>query len=270
MKVLYFDCSSGISGNMTLGALLELCDDPHYLENELNNSNKIENDIDIVTEEKQNNFLETALGKTVNTAVDIGLRWILPDLVEDEVINIKDGFIKGGFKEGINTAINTAIDLGKSTMGIFTGKFDSLSQAQTAVKTGGIIDGVSSVIDNILTKTTKIGLIDKNISNLIKQGKNVILDNVSKNIENTFTEQLNNIEKLGKYENNWKNYYEKKDFDGMEREYNKIKEKLKEIIPLEKTINNARAIENLHILIKNNGQDFNLTSEQLELAKMLV
>ena len=240
------------------------------LENELNNSNKIENDIDIVTEEKQNNFLETALGKTVNTAVDIGLRWILPDLVEDEVINIKDGFIKGGFKEGINTAINTAIDLGKSTMGIFTGKFDSLSQAQTAVKTGGIIDGVSSVIDNILTKTTKIGLIDKNMSNLIKQGKNVILDNVSKNIENTFTEQLNNIEKLGKYENNWKNYYEKKDFDGMEREYNKIKEKLKEIMPLEKTINNARAIENLHILIKNNGQDFNLTSEQLELAKMLV
>ncbi|MCI9092191.1 MAG: nickel pincer cofactor biosynthesis protein LarC [Coprobacillus sp.] len=36
MKVLYFDCSSGISGNMTLGALLELCDDSQYLENELN------------------------------------------------------------------------------------------------------------------------------------------------------------------------------------------------------------------------------------------
>ena len=35
MKVLYFDCSSGISGNMTLGALSELIDDPHYLENEL-------------------------------------------------------------------------------------------------------------------------------------------------------------------------------------------------------------------------------------------
>lgn len=36
MKVLYFDCSSGISGNMTLGALLELCEDPSYLEKELN------------------------------------------------------------------------------------------------------------------------------------------------------------------------------------------------------------------------------------------
>ena len=35
MKVLYFDCSSGISGNMTLGALMELIDDPDYLQNEL-------------------------------------------------------------------------------------------------------------------------------------------------------------------------------------------------------------------------------------------
>ncbi len=35
MKVLYFDCASGISGNMTLGALMELCDDPEYLIEEL-------------------------------------------------------------------------------------------------------------------------------------------------------------------------------------------------------------------------------------------
>ena len=32
MKVLYFDCSSGISGNMTLGALMELIDEPDYLQ----------------------------------------------------------------------------------------------------------------------------------------------------------------------------------------------------------------------------------------------
>ena len=38
-EVLYFDCSSGISGNMTLGALSELIDDPHYLVNELKKLN---------------------------------------------------------------------------------------------------------------------------------------------------------------------------------------------------------------------------------------
>ena len=39
MKTLYFDCSSGISGNMTLGALLELIDDKDYLKNELKKLN---------------------------------------------------------------------------------------------------------------------------------------------------------------------------------------------------------------------------------------
>lgn len=35
MRALYFDCSSGISGNMTLGALSELIEDKDYLQNEL-------------------------------------------------------------------------------------------------------------------------------------------------------------------------------------------------------------------------------------------
>ena len=39
MKTLYFDCSSGISGNMTLGALLEIVGDDNYLLNELKYSN---------------------------------------------------------------------------------------------------------------------------------------------------------------------------------------------------------------------------------------
>ncbi len=237
------------------------------IENELEKSNKIENNI--VTQQSQNKFLESTLGKTINSAIDIGLRWVLPDLIEDEIIDIKDGLVKGGLKEGINTAINKAIDFGKSTMGIFTGNFENISQAQSAIKTGGIIDGISNVIDTVLNKTTKKGLIDSNISSLIRKGKDVILDNVSKNIEDSFTSQLNNIEKLGKYENNWKEYYQAKDFIGMEREYKKITEKLKELMPLENTLKEARVIENLHSIIKNNGQDFNLSNEQLELAKML-
>ena len=115
-----------------------------------------------------------------------------------------------------------------------------------------------------------MGLINKGISSVIHQGKNVILDSVSKNIEESFTSQLNNIEKLSKYENNWKNYFEKRDFDGMQKEYDKIQQKLKEIMPLENTIKEARQIENIHNLIKNNGHNFDLTNEQLELSKMLV
>jgi len=35
MKILYFDCSSGISGNMALGALLEIVGDKDYFLTEL-------------------------------------------------------------------------------------------------------------------------------------------------------------------------------------------------------------------------------------------
>lgn len=238
------------------------------IENNLNTEKTILNNE--IKGKVQNNFLESTLGKTINAAVDIGLRWALPDLIEDEVINIKNSLIKGGLKEGINTAVSSAIDLGKSAMGIFTGNFESISQAQNAVKTGGVIDGISNVIDTVLNKTTKMGLINKGISSVIHQGKNVILDSVSKNIEESFTSQLNNIEKLSKYENNWKNYFEKRDFDGMQKEYDKIQQKLKEIMPLENTIKEARQIENIHSLIKNNGHNFDLTNEQLELSKMLV
>jgi len=35
MKVLYYDCFAGISGDMNLGAMLDLGVDPEYLRNEL-------------------------------------------------------------------------------------------------------------------------------------------------------------------------------------------------------------------------------------------
>ena len=49
-----------------------------------------------------------------------------------------------------------------------------------------------------------------------------------------------------------------------------IGDKLKQTLPLEETLKQARQIENLHLIIKNNGQDFNLTEEQKKLAEILI
>ena len=49
----------------------------------------------------------------------------------------------------------------------------------------------------------------------------------------------------------------------------KIEKQLNNIAPIEKTINEAKTIMTLHNLIKNNGQNFNLSKEQLELAEKL-
>lgn len=231
----------------------------------------LENNVDnsLTNEEEQKNFLETNIGKAVNTGLNIGLRYLLPDLIEDEVIDIKDSIIQNGLKDGIKTAVDSAINLGKSALGIVTGNFENVNQMQTAVKTGGIIDSVSDVIDTTIDKVVDSGKLNYSVANTIKSGKNAILNNVTKNIESEFENQVNNIEYLNKYTEQWKEYFNNKDFDGMQREYEKIRTRMKEIAPIEKVINTARTVENLHTLIKNNGKNFELTQEEMELANML-
>ena len=195
---------------------------------------------------------------------------MLPNLIENQVIEIKDQIIKNGFKAGVNQSVKAAIDLGKSAQGIFTGKFENIGQAQTVIKNGGIIDSVSNLLNFTVNKCVKNNLIPQNIGSIILKGKDVILNTVESNIENSFQTQLSAVSRLEKYTKNWKNYFTGKDFEGMEKEFKKMKETMKEIMPIQNTINEVKKVENLHLLIKNNGKNFNLTSEEIELAKQLI
>ena len=103
----------------------------------------------------------------------------------------------------------------------------------------------------------------------ILKSKDIILNNVENNIEKTFNNQIESIEKTNSYINNWKEFYNKKDFEGMEKEYSKLENELNKLVPIENLLKEARTVENLHNLIKNNGHDFNLTQEQIELSNKL-
>ncbi len=233
-------------------------------------ANEVELNNEITNNDEQINFLETTLGKTINTAIDVGIRAVLPDFIDEQVINIKDNLLEYGLKEGITKTIDDAIDIGKSAIGIVTGNFENISQMQTAVESGGLIDGISTLLDTVVDKINDNGVISNSVASTIKKGKNVILNSIESNIEEKFKEQSAEMDNIEKYMNNWKDYFNNQDFDGMEQEYNKIEEILNNLAPLEETISQARVIENLHNLIKNNGQDFNLNSEQLELAGKLI
>ena len=65
MKTLYFDCSSGISGNMTLGALLEIVGDDNYLLQELKKLN-----VDGYKIEISNKVKNGITGKYVDVILD--------------------------------------------------------------------------------------------------------------------------------------------------------------------------------------------------------
>lgn len=227
----------------------------------------LENNLQNNLGEKQNNFLQSALGTAINNGINLGIRYALPNYIEDKVIELKDNLIKYGLKEGINQTVKSTIEAGKGAIGIFTGNFENVNQINEAIKSGGLIDSVSTLVDDVLSKVRNTGKIDNMTYSLIKNGKDTILTNVEKNVETTLTNQIRSSEFLAKYMDNWKGYYKNHDFDGMEKEYKKIKGEMKNLVPIENTIKNARNIETLHNLIKNNGKNFNLSEEEINLIK---
>ena len=229
--------------------------------------NVITNNIEI--EKEQNKFFNSFIGKIINTGIDFGLRAILPDIIENQVIEIKNSLIENGLKEGIQTATDKIMDLSKSTKGIFTGKFENISQVQTAIGNGGILDTVSNILDKALDKTYQLGFINRTANSLIKNGKDVILNSITSNLKKELNNQKDSLDNLENCIEKWKEYYNNENFDGMAKEMEKIDKQLKNIVPLENVIKEARNVETLHNLIKNNGRNFNLTENEIELVKKI-
>ena len=235
--------------------------------NELNlNKNK---KIDLILEKNQNNFINNLIGKAINTGLDIGIRAVLPDIIEEQVISIKNNLLNYGLKDGISKTIEDAINLGKSTLGIITGDFESVSQMNNVIKNGGILDNISDILDLTINKMAQNGNISPDISKLIKQGKKTILNSIESNIDKSLVNQQESAERLEKALNNWKTSYNNHDFKGMEKEYKKVEKELCNLVPIENIIKEARNVENLHTLVKTNGQNFNLSETEQELLKKM-
>ena len=169
---------------------------------EINNlTQNIDLDKNLENEKEQKSFLETTLGQVVNTGLDIGIRAVLPDFIEEQVINIKDNILNYGLKDGIKETIDDAIDLGKSVLGIFTGNFENTNQMKLAVENGGLIDGISNLLDSAIDKAIVNGKINSNVANLLTNGKDAILGNIENKIEETFNEQNIYSENISTYIN---------------------------------------------------------------------
>ena len=238
--------------------------------NSKNNNLTIRNGIEQENlERKQNGFLQSNLGQAINSGINLGLKVILPDVIEDEVIAIKDSLVTEGFSSAVSTAIEQASQLGKSLTGIVTGNFENISQAQKAIEKGGLIDTVSSLLNTGINWAQERGLINRNIATTIKTGKNAILNTVQDKIENSFSDQVTALDKLNNYIEKWKDYYELQSFTNMEYQYKKIAEYLDKVMPIDEILKKARTIENLHNRIKNNGKNFNITQDEKELAEIL-
>ena len=55
----------------------------------------------------------------------------------------------------------------------------------------------------------------------------------------------------------------------MTKQYNEILFRQNKIIPIENILNESKKIQSIHNLIKNNGHNFNITKDEIELVEKL-
>lgn len=219
-------------------------------------------------DKSKNDFFNTTVGKVIDNTVNIAIKALVPDIIDDQVINVKDAIIEGGFKEGLEEIKRSGTNFKESIKGIITGEFKTIEQMKIAIKDGGILDFVSLCVDKGIKCLSEKTGIDKSTLNLVSSGKDLLVNQITSSIENKFTEQLEEIERLDKYCEEWKESYNDKDLGKINIVYEKIEDSLENVIQIESVLNKVNNIKNLNELINSSG-NFDLTDEELNLAKKI-
>ncbi len=222
--------------------------------------------MELIEDLKQTKDVKIDIGNLADTALEFGLRTVLPDFIEDDVIDIKNKFIEEGFTEGIKEIYEKVKDIWKSIQGIFTGKFENIDQVKRLIETDGILDGASDLIDKILKTMLSKKKISKSTYNLIKTGKKEILNSLESELENYYKIDTYSLEKIQEYCQEWKENYTKENYQEMQKTMNKIKQRLDKSESIEKIIKQAREIEKIQKYIEEKGSIENLSESE----KMLI
>lgn len=191
---------------------------------------------------------------TIDSIYNEILKTFLPDSIEDKVIKIKDQIGLSKLSKNVENFIREIINSkGKNDL------TKSIKELNIEKQTNTLISNIGDAFNLSMNQINKLENNKKAISKKVEE-------QLSKEIKN----YINTFEKNEKYISEWEKFYISRDFESMDKVYKKIARNLKNIIPIEEKIKEVRELENLHLLIKRKGGDFNLTNEEIELTKKLV
>ena len=226
-----------------------------------------DNEIDLNKKEsiinKQESVLSEILNTAINWSVDAGLRYILPDSIENEVIKIKNDFINGNAAQKIIDNIKNIFNFGKENN---NKEILNINELKDILKSPETLKVLTNTVDSLLNKSIQ----KEGVKITQEDSKKIISENIENKLNDEIENQIKSFKKIEEYKSEWYKNYEDKDLEKMNKTLKKIKKEFKNILPIENTIKEIRKIENLNELIKSKGGDFNITEEEKELANRLI
>lgn len=207
--------------------------------------------------------------KIANNALNFGLKAILPDFIEDDIIQIKDSFINEGFEKGLEEAKEKAEEVWKSVKGVFTGEFDTVGEIQKLIQKNGILDTASDLVDKITKLLLSKKIINKTTYNLIKTGKKEILNALEGELNNYYKIDTYDLERLNEQIEKWQKNYNDSDYESMEKTAKTILNILDKVDQIEAVINKARNIQKVQKYIQEKGSKEKLTKAERKLIEAI-
>lgn len=207
--------------------------------------------------------------KIANNALNFGLKAILPDFIEDDIIQIKDSFINEGFEKGLEEAKEKAEEVWKSVKGFFTGEFDTVGEIQKLIQKNGILDTASDLVDKITKLLLSKKIINKTTYNLIKTGKKEILNALEGELNNYYKIDTYDLESLNEQIEKWQKNYNDSDYESMEKTAKTILNILDKVDQIEAVINKARSIQKVQKYIQEKGSKEKLTKAERKLIEAI-
>ncbi|MCL2382801.1 MAG: hypothetical protein FWC79_01160 [Oscillospiraceae bacterium] len=236
--------------------------------NSLGQSVGRENSLTIARE--QDRFFDTTLGRVINRGIDLGIRAIFPEFLENKVIDVKDALINEGLNSAIRTAIDQTLELGRRALSDFlTRGFRNVSDARDVLETGDLLANVSKELDHVIERTERNNADRLNIGSNLSERKAMLLEMVRRDVDSCISEQIELTDTINSHITKWNDALQKGNFRSMENEFAQVQEKMVAVMPTENMIKDVRTLENLHNLIKNNGRDFNISEYERKVAEIL-
>lgn len=235
---------------------------------EIETDKRIEN----TKETEQKEFLDTTIGKIVDAGLDFAISTFVPDLIEKPVSNLKDKLLSWDFNKEKETISSGALEQTKKleeNSGKEVDIGNVVANLKDFLKEEKTINSFSKIIDAAIKELVDKDKISSNVSKMVKEGKNAVVEKIKEKIDHELDGQIVYVEELKEQTEKWKNYYQEKDIKNMKAVSKKIDSLMKDIMPIDTILTEAKQIQNLQQLIENNNNQFDLSSTQLELAKML-